>query len=397
MTKMLISGVRPLTRAGWTGFATSMLLCSPALVAGARDAEPMEVYHQYEGTIGTKAVHAILRSTTTLEWEKTWSGSYDYEAFGQPISLFWSHTSDGSMELFETAPDKMDPTGKWQISIDGGDISGTWSSPDQKTSLPIKLHEVTPEGAVEIEVVNFSSSWNRSRETKQLGISNRLSVIQVKGSGEATQTLNQNLRSTILDRQFPVNPESKASPAAPPQLSDLEKATIATPPEELDWEFPYVEETSNLMNLVMNESDLLCVANFYYGFTGGAHGNYSYQHSTYDTRTGAKLDLPSMIKPGYEPRWTSLAAGIIRKRAGVAADAPMTEAGLLDDEFHLSDDWFLTSGGIGISYDPYEIASFADGQITIFLPWEDIQADLIADTPVDRLAKRFLARRAKDD
>ena len=40
------------------------------------------------------------------------------------------------------------------------------------------------------------------------------------------------------------------------------------------------------------------------------------------------------------------------------------------DEIELNGNWYLTVGGIGFSYEPYEVASFAVGFVSYVLPWE---------------------------
>jgi len=69
-------------------------------------------------------------------------------------------------------------------------------------------------------------------------------------------------------------------------------------------------------------------------------------------------------------RGTAASEAQWRRNAGFAPGAPLSEARLDTDRIELSENWFLTPGGIGFSHEPYELASFAQGFVVHVLPWE---------------------------
>ncbi len=84
-----------------------------------------------------------------------------------------------------------------------------------------------------------------------------------------------------------------------------------------------------------------------------------------------------------------LGAAALREQAGVGPKAPLTDAGLFEDKLELNENWYLMPGGIGYSYDPYEIGPYAAGQISFNLEWKDIAADLKPGSALSEFASRF--------
>ena len=72
----------------------------------------------------------------------------------------------------------------------------------------------------------------------------------------------------------------------------------------------------------------------------------------------------------------------MKVQASVQPDAPLHDAGLSIDALELTDNWFVNAGGIGFSYSPYEIASYARGYVVFTLPWKDIQSWIDTASPL---------------
>jgi hypothetical protein len=53
-----------------------------------------------------------------------------------------------------------------------------------------------------------------------------------------------------------------------------------------------------------------------------------------------------------------------------------------------NDNFFITGGGIGFFYNPYEIAPYSSGSTEIFLPWEEILPLLKKESAVTPLLLR---------
>jgi hypothetical protein len=141
------------------------------------------------------------------------------------------------------------------------------------------------------------------------------------------------------------------------------------------------------VTVLLNESNLLCIQQEMYQYTGGAHGNYGYGFSTFDLNTGEQLSMDNLFKPDFRPELTALAEQQLRKKYNLTPAASLGEAGFFVESLELNDNFYINHGGIGFVYNPYEIASYADGAIDIFLSWEEVQALINTRGPLAGLMK----------
>ena len=105
-------------------------------------------------------------------------------------------------------------------------------------------------------------------------------------------------------------------------------------------------------------------------YTGGVHGYYYYNGYNYDPATGEQISLQQVcpdidllknaiteeLKTKYEG-WYFLEAGV---------DLSLYETG--EDPYHFN--WVLDHDGLLVFFNPYEIASYAEGIQTVFLTWD---------------------------
>jgi hypothetical protein len=126
------------------------------------------------------------------------------------------------------------------------------------------------------------------------------------------------------------------------------------------------------MHVVMNEGDKLSVGYYWSGYSGGAHGNYGTGLKTYDLKKEQVLRLSDVFKPNSEKALGKALETAFRKQRALKADESL-EGTLFDNEIVPNDNFCLTPQGILFNYTPYEIASFAQGEIRIFIPFEAIK------------------------
>ncbi len=129
---------------------------------------------------------------------------------------------------------------------------------------------------------------------------------------------------------------------------------------------------AHTMYILMNEGDKLSVGYFWNGYSGGAHGNYSTGLKTYDLKKEQMLRFSDVFKPNSEKALSKALETAFRKQRALKADESL-EGILSDNEIPANDNFCLTPQGILFNYTPSEIASFAQGEIRIFLPTEAIK------------------------
>jgi hypothetical protein len=186
----------------------------------------------------------------------------------------------------------------------------------------------------------------------------------------------------------------EAAEPAPPSVAELERRVLARPADAVtfDPDFNYVDTSDDRLTPVMNSDGFLTIEAHHYEYGGGAHGNYGFAYTVIDLTTGDVVRLADIANEGYAEKWAALGAAELRRQAGAKPDASLEEAGLFENKLELNETWYLLPGGIGFSYDPYEIGSYARGQVGFLLEWKDILQDLKPGTRVHALASRHVGK-----
>ncbi|MCB1088037.1 MAG: DUF3298 domain-containing protein, partial [Verrucomicrobiae bacterium] len=266
-------------------------------------------------------------------------------------------------------------TGRWEGAFDeeARHYMGVWRSPDGERSLPMDLHESDEDESLPATFYRFSSAWTQARGSNETRKENSVVVVQFDSEKPAVHRINATIRAAathffvtggLLDSDTaPRAPEVAISKDGNP-FAALELAIRAEPiaPEHLEIGLAGSDIEELTIQPVHNESGYVTVQFHLRSYQGGAHGNYTDQHLTFETVTGNLLDLHrDILKPGFEEPLARIAEARWRRNLGLAPNAPLSEAGLDPDRIELSESWFLTPGGIGFSHEPYELASFAQG------------------------------------
>jgi hypothetical protein len=63
-----------------------------------------------------------------------------------------------------------------------------------------------------------------------------------------------------------------------------------------------------------------------------------------------------------------------KEERGIPQEQSLMEAGLFVDTIPLNDNFMITPGNFMFSYVPYEISSYAEGEISITVPYSEISA-----------------------
>ncbi|WP_223652213.1 DUF3298 and DUF4163 domain-containing protein [Hymenobacter psoromatis] len=133
--------------------------------------------------------------------------------------------------------------------------------------------------------------------------------------------------------------------------------------------------------VLYQQQSLLSLAFFSYVYTGGAHGSNGTTAASYDLRTGRRLRYANIFRPEAARQLPALLAQAVRPLVGLAPGAPLEER-LFVKKMPVTHNVFLTAGGVGFIYQPYEIASYAQGEVWVFLPLRQVRALLREGLPL---------------
>ncbi len=120
---------------------------------------------------------------------------------------------------------------------------------------------------------------------------------------------------------------------------------------------------------------LLSLRDYTYEFKGGAHGHHQTQFYNFDLQSGQALTLSDLFRPGYEKPLTALAETIFREQKGLTPQQSLAAANYTfpNNRFTLSKAILITPMGLTVYYNPYEIASYAQGITEIEVPFYQIE------------------------
>lgn len=114
--------------------------------------------------------------------------------------------------------------------------------------------------------------------------------------------------------------------------------------------------------------DLLTYLVFSESYTGGAHGMYYSIPYIINTKTGEIVTENDLFKPGYVAPVTELIKTQIQQEQG-----SLTFEGMFQDGMVPNGKCGVSGEGITWYYQPYEVASYAEGIIKVTISWADLK------------------------
>jgi hypothetical protein len=108
-------------------------------------------------------------------------------------------------------------------------------------------------------------------------------------------------------------------------------------------------------------------------YEGGAHPNSGKFCFVLDKNTGSKVNFKTLIEK-HETEFLDIAQTEFKAQSGIKADEEIYDLyWFKDKKFHLTDNYAFTSSGLVFYYNPYEIAPYSFGLITLILPYDKIE------------------------
>jgi len=379
--------------------ATTDKASAPAQPAATEVSSPGTAYHVYRallpGQTDSITLHLVAAPRSFDFTSGTGRfGSY-YGSDGHPYTLQGQASpAPDSVVLFETSPEKAispnGPTLYWRLRRQPGrgDLAGTVGG------QPARLRLVQPRaGALTFVVRYFADSvlaYPQDPKSPKGHLSLQ-ALLPIGGDGALRQTLTDNmlmdLRGDTLDGLPPVALsalykeqrqlffKSYREDAADSRLAPADTAGIGPYAAGLSYE----DQTATYV--LYRRASLLSLEFFRYDFSGGAHGNYGSTGASYDLRTGRRLHYADIFRPEAASQLPAMLEAAIRPLVGLAADEPLDKQ-LFVKQMPITKNVYLTTGGVVFIYQPYEIASYAQGEVRIFLPLSELRPLLRSDLPL---------------
>lgn len=334
-------------------------------------AEESSYYKRFSGTIAGQPVVLHLHKNQRLL-----SATYYYVKQGKPISLYLmadSVITNGYNAEESVSNRDANAQPAWKVVVSGSTIKGHWLSADRKKTYNIDLQEDYPQGSYKLSTVEIIDSIPLKAHRAEPSASVYYQLL-VPGS-ETTKDLAAFYERTMLKELG--DDSAKASNIPQHIKTQIEnygnwyREQLADVPDSSLGEAWNNYYTGLEMQVVNNDNGWLVVEFNVSDYTGGAHGMYGVSYANIDMQ-GKKLWKLEDVLAVDSARLQSVLETEGRKYFGIPAGAELSDH-ILTDRIMPNGNFYITATGIIFTYNPYEIASFADGIISLFIPYASVK------------------------
>ena len=359
-----------------------LILCI-LMIPGLIHAQETEgLYVTYQGILDKRnAATVILHLADTAV-----SGYFYDNSLGEKSNLQGS-VRNGELYLKQLKNGQATGNFTGSIKPDFSLASGTWSDVSSGRKLKFEFRQIMQEGSVQVHSLSktFNHVWRKNAAGKPLGCQAAYTFCYV--SGMTDPVVQSRINETLLhvpvrQRTTPELLKAAARNSMEDDFAAYLESYLETFEDSVSAEtLTFIDESPSMFTwdyqetnkAIYNEHYLLCMEEYGYSYTGGAHGNYGFSYRVFDLSTGNVLQLHDLFTQEKLSALAAAAERQLRADRGIAADRSLNESGLFIDQLELKEDFFIDQGGIGFLYNPYEIASYADGAITVYLKWEQVR------------------------
>ncbi len=357
----------------------------------ADSVSPRDFYKHFSGTIDGKPLLLEL-----VCYEGKYSGYY-YTTDGRPVELDGSKDSTtGIIALEETSATflKNDTVGfTWQLHIKADSAYGQRINPVDKNTANISLKENYNDGAVQLDVFyqSMTAAYHEDMDTPYA--ENSVQWIYPKDPQAQKFVTGSVFKMIQCDTAASYSKESLSNclSAKAEDYFHEYRETISLLEEggaELKSEVNNFSSTAQ-QRVVWNANQWLVVEAQEYDYSGGAHGNTVSTYYNFDLQSQKQWTIADMVVPDTE-KLTVLLDITARKYFGLS-DGEALQGRLLVNKMPVTDNFFITRTGIVFCYQPYEIASFSDGNILLFISYNEL-SDMLTPAFRERMKMTRNAR-----
>ncbi len=108
-------------------------------------------------------------------------------------------------------------------------------------------------------------------------------------------------------------------------------------------------------------------------YTGGAHGMYGFFSHNYSLKGGYELVLADLFDAKEQESLLTLIRHKLYDQFHVAGDEGLVNLGFFPDQIGVVENFEVTDDGITFYYNPYDIAAFAVGDVSVHISTEELE------------------------
>lgn len=332
------------------------------------------------GTTDSLTLH-LVQSPSPGDSESNGTFASYADASGQPYQLVRRPSTSDSLILDDLSYEHLTnnhsgPT--WKLRQQGATFTGTIAG------QPVRLRQAQPAGSLALRVRQFSDSiaaypGKANSPYAHIGLQ---ALLPVQALPALTDNILHELHSDTLATLPVLQPaqqwEKWRQQFTKDYREDAEGLRDAMKADMPAYALRY--ESQYATYVVWNQAPLLSLATYNFSYSGGAHGSYGTTVASYNTRTGQRLYFADVFRPGAETQLSPILDRAVRRTLRIPATDALDQT-LFVKKMPVTHNFYLTSGGAVFVYAPYEIASYAQGEIHVFVPLKELQSVLLLPTP----------------
>jgi len=112
-------------------------------------------------------------------------------------------------------------------------------------------------------------------------------------------------------------------------------------------------------------------------YIGGAHGLPSKKYYVLDLDSLAQVTINDLFENFRDDRIKAIIYDELRNYGNLAAGQPLSQGGFFSDAPDLTENFYVTEQGLGLYWNPIEIAPYVMGAIDIVIPWRNIRPRML--------------------
>jgi len=333
-------------------------------------------YKRLEGTIAGKPVVMNLQ-----QLDGDLDGNYYYDGSWLNLSTDTLIGQDSLIlseySFYTSYFDQNSKEPHLHLKWTGNGFKGNWTSGDESKSFPILLEEKYPEGSYQFTTGIYQDSviafTNKSGSpTAEI----TFEYLKATATDDSGNWLNEQLKK-IDGLKASADREVSFKSIAAEYFKDY-KSEIAEQQKESkndDFEGWMNYTNSSQQTVLYNEKGFVIVDFLADAYTGGAHGNYSSSMYCLDVKNKKQLILSDVVKIDSN-NLQKLLEKNLRKQYNIKPNDAISTV-LFDDYLKPNKNFYFNSKGLAFMYNPYEVASYAQGQIVVFIPFNELKAYLV--------------------
>lgn len=325
-----------------------------------------DFYRRYSGMIANQPVVVQLH-----RFAGRFTGSYQYKSQGKLIWITEKERSGDSVFFSEYPPEPAaDEQAGLVLAFGTNTLSGSWISAAGDKRLPVMLREEYPDGSSRLLAAHLEDTalLIEGKSAPFASVSYRYLLPEPSSPGFLGRSLiglfaNQQTTASNVEQalQSEVNAyfERYRRETRPLLQEDPDTATM----------FAFNFSAAKALEVLYNDNGWVVVRNLSGEYTGGMHGYYSSTFLNIDVSGARSWQAGDVFVDtiALKPMLNDAAISYFQLKPGKA----MANR-LLVDEVPPTGNMFITPTGIYFVYNPYEIASYADGEILLFLPYSKL-------------------------